>query len=39
MPLAPVNGIDIHYREFGSGPNLVLAHGLACGWQIGRAHV
>jgi len=34
MPFAPVNGIEIHYREFGAGQPLVLAHGLACGWRM-----
>ena len=34
MPLARVNGIDLYYREFGAGPTLVLAHGLACGWRM-----
>ncbi|MBM3573915.1 MAG: alpha/beta fold hydrolase [Alphaproteobacteria bacterium] len=34
MPFAPANGIDIYYRDFGAGPPLVLAHGLACGWRM-----
>jgi pimeloyl-ACP methyl ester carboxylesterase len=34
MPFARVNGIDLFYREFGAGPALVLAHGLACGWRM-----
>lgn len=34
MPVARVNGIDLYYREFGAGPTLVLAHGLACGWRM-----
>jgi 3-oxoadipate enol-lactonase len=29
-----INGIDIHYRIEGSGPVLVLVHGLACGQRM-----
>jgi len=28
MPTARINGFDMHYRERGQGPPLVLAHGL-----------
>ncbi|HEY7801373.1 MAG TPA: alpha/beta hydrolase [Dehalococcoidia bacterium] len=28
MPQTHVNGINIHYEEFGEGPDLVVAHGL-----------
>ncbi len=28
MPVARVNGIDLHYEEIGEGPHLVVAHGL-----------
>jgi aminoacrylate hydrolase len=28
MPTAHINGFDMHYRERGQGPPLVLAHGL-----------
>jgi len=28
MPSVRVNGIDLHYEELGSGPDLVVAHGL-----------
>lgn len=28
MPVARVNGIDLHYEEMGDGPHLVIAHGL-----------
>ena len=28
MPFAPVNGIDLYYEEYGSGPAIVFAHGV-----------
>lgn len=32
--LAPVNGIDLAYTLAGSGPPVVLVHGLACGRRM-----
>ena len=32
--VAPINGVDIHYRVEGRGPVLVLVHGLACGRRM-----
>jgi pimeloyl-ACP methyl ester carboxylesterase len=30
MPRARINGLTVHYQQTGSGPDLVLVHGLFC---------
>ncbi len=34
MSYLAVNGINLKYRSFGSGPPLILIHGLACGCRM-----
>ncbi|GAA3339028.1 alpha/beta fold hydrolase [Amorphoplanes nipponensis] len=38
MPVVPVNGIQLHYEEYGAGDPVVLIQGTGGGHQVWRLH-
>jgi len=34
MPTVELNGIELHYQEYGEGPAVVFLHGAGGGTQI-----
>jgi pimeloyl-ACP methyl ester carboxylesterase len=39
MPKVMVNGVNIHYQQAGSGPDLVLIHGLSGSLAVWQLHI